>query len=90
MVTKSATNQFHGEAYEFHDDNAIRARNFFNPVGYHKPKDILNQFGGNIGGPIMKNKLFFFGDFERTPGSVVPAGAPSSSFRAVKAARRPP
>jgi len=66
VVTKSGTNQFHGEAYEFHDDNAIRARNFFNPVGYHKPKDIMNQFGGNIGGPIKKNKLFFFGDFERT------------------------
>jgi hypothetical protein len=66
VVTKSGTNQFHGEAYEFHDDNAIRARNFFNPVGYHKPKDIFNQFGGNFGGPIKKNKLFFFGDFERT------------------------
>jgi hypothetical protein len=66
VVTKSGTNQYHGEAYEFHDDNAIRARNFFNPVGYHKPKDIFNQFGGNFGGPIKKNKLFFFGDFERT------------------------
>ncbi len=66
VVTKSGTNQFHGEAYEFHDDNALRARNFFNPVGYHKPKDIMNQFGGNVGGPIKRNKLFFFGDFERT------------------------
>ena len=66
VVTKSGTNQFHGEAYEFHDDNGLRARNFFNPVGYHKPKDIMNQFGGNVGGPIKKNKLFFFGDFERT------------------------
>jgi hypothetical protein len=66
VVTKSGTNQFHGEAYEFNDNNGIRARNFFNPVGYHKPKDILNQFGGNFGGPIKKNKLFFFGDFERT------------------------
>jgi hypothetical protein len=66
VVTKSGTNQFHGEAYEFNDNNAIRARNFFNPVGYHKPKDIFNQFGGNLGGPIKKDKLFFFGDFERT------------------------
>jgi hypothetical protein len=66
VVTKSGTNQFHGEAYEFGNDEALRARNFFNPVGYHKPKDVMNQFGGNFGGPIKKNKLFFFGDFERT------------------------
>jgi len=66
VVTKSGTNQFHGEGYEFTNDEALRARNFFNPVGYHKPKDIINQFGGNVGGPIKKNKLFFFGDFERT------------------------
>jgi hypothetical protein len=66
VVTKSGTNQFHGEGYEFTNDESLRARNFFNPVGYHKPKDIMNQFGGNVGGPIKKNKLFFFGDFERT------------------------
>jgi hypothetical protein len=66
VVTKSGTNQFHGEGYEFNDNQDLRARNYFNPVGYVKPKDILNQFGGNIGGPIRKNKLFFFGDWERT------------------------
>ena len=66
VVTKSGGNQFHGEGYEFTDDESLRARNIFNPVGFHKPKDIINQFGGNVGGPIKKNKLFFFGDFERT------------------------
>jgi len=66
VVTKSGTNQFHGEGYEFHDDMDLRARNYFNPVGFHKPKDIMNQFGGNVGGPIKKDKLFFFGDWERT------------------------
>ncbi len=66
VVTKSGTNQYHGEAYEFHNDQALRARNFFSPVGFVKPKDIMNQFGGNVGGPIKKNKLFFFGDWERT------------------------
>ncbi len=63
---KSGTNNFHGEIYEFHNDNALRARNFFQPVGYRKPKDILNQFGGQVGGPVLKNKLFFFSDWEAT------------------------
>ena len=66
LQIKSGTNDFHGEVYEFHNDNALRARNFFNPVGYHKPKDIMNQFGGQIGGPVIKNKLFFFSDWEST------------------------
>jgi hypothetical protein len=63
---KSGTNNFHGSVYEFHNDNALRARNFFNPVGYRKPKDIMNQYGGQVGGPIIKNKLFFFSDWEAT------------------------
>jgi len=66
VVTKSGSNQIHGEGYEFVNDNSLRARNIFNPVGFHKPKDVMNQFGGNVGGPIKKNKLFYFGDFERT------------------------
>ncbi len=63
---KSGTNDFHGEAYGFHNDNALRARNFFQPVGYHKPKDIMNQYGAQVGGPVIKNKLFFFSDWEST------------------------
>jgi len=63
---KTGTNQFHGSAHEFHTDNALAARNFFNAPTFHKPKNILNQFGGTFGGPIKKNKLFFFGDYEGT------------------------
>jgi hypothetical protein len=66
VITKSGTNAFHGQAYEFHNSNALRALNRFNPVGYRKPKDILNQFGANFGGPAIKNKLFFFTDWEST------------------------
>ncbi len=66
VLTKSGTNQFHGSAYEFHTDNALKAQNYFDPRNFQKPKDILNQFGANLGGPIKKNKLFFFGDWERT------------------------
>ena len=63
---KSGTNEFHGSGHEFHTDNALRALNFFNPATFRKPKNILNQFGGTLGGPILKDKLFFFGDWETT------------------------
>jgi hypothetical protein len=66
VVTKSGTNQFHGSAFGFHTDNALKALNRFNPPGVHKPKYILNQYGGSVGGPIKKNKLFFFADWEAT------------------------
>ena len=59
---KSGTNQIHGSAYEFFRNNDLNARNFFDPAvgALH-----YNYFGGNIGGPIRKNKLFFFADFLR-------------------------
>ncbi len=66
VVTKSGTNEFHGSAYEYHTDNALKALNRFNPAGFRKPKYIMNQFGGSVGGPIKKNKLFFFTDWEST------------------------
>jgi len=62
---KSGTNDFHGSAHWFHTNSALRARNFFF-LGDKLPKNILNQFGGTFGGPILKNKLFFFGSWERT------------------------
>jgi hypothetical protein len=62
---KSGTNDLHGSAHWFHTNSAVRARNFFF-VGSQLPKNILNQAGGTIGGPIEKNKLFFFGNWERT------------------------
>jgi hypothetical protein len=63
---KSGTNSFHGSAFEYHTDNALRARGFFLPTNQGKPKLVYNQFGGTIGGPIKKDKLFFFGDYEGT------------------------
>jgi hypothetical protein len=64
VVTKSGTNEFHGSAFGYHTDNALKALNRFNPGGYRKPKSILNQVGGSVGGPILKNRLFFFADWE--------------------------
>jgi hypothetical protein len=62
---KSGTNQFHGAAWEFNAVSALKARNYFY-YGANNPKNIINQFGGNFGGPIKKNKLFFFANWEVT------------------------
>ncbi|HEY3940720.1 MAG TPA: TonB-dependent receptor [Bryobacteraceae bacterium] len=66
LVTKSGTNDIHGSAFEFHDDQHLKARNFFQPAGTIKPLSIYNNFGGTVGGPIKKNKLFYFVSFDGT------------------------
>jgi len=58
---KSGTNRIAGNVFEFHRNNSINARNFF---ATSTPKLIQNQFGGMVGGPVRKDRLFFFGDFE--------------------------
>ena len=64
-VLRSGTNQFHGTAYEFVRNTDLNAVGYvFNPVGFHEPTLQRNQFGATIGGPIIKNRLFFFGDYE--------------------------
>jgi len=64
MATRSGTNTFHGEVFDFMRNNYFDARNFFNKVGVQQSQFIRNDFGGDIGGPIIKNKLFFFGAYE--------------------------
>jgi hypothetical protein len=64
VITKSGTNEFHGTAYEYLRNSAFDARNFFNPVGTPQTLFINNQFGGSIGGPIIRDKTFFFGAYE--------------------------
>ena len=61
LVTKSGTNSFHGQAFDFNRVTAYAANDYFNKLqGIPNPKLIRNQFGGDLGGPIWKNKLFFF------------------------------
>ena len=63
VVTKSGTNRLHGGGFEFLRNTALDARNFFSPQrSFYRQ----NQFGGTIGGPIKKNKVFFFGDYQGT------------------------
>lgn len=70
VLTKSGTNNFHGTLWEQHTNSAMAARNYFYNKTYFAearngaPKNILNQFGANLGGPILHNKLFFFSGFE--------------------------
>jgi len=74
-ITKSGTNDFHGSAFYYQRNNRWGARNplatrqelingVFTPVGY-KPKDVRHQFGGTIGGPIVKDKAFFFFSYDQ-------------------------
>jgi hypothetical protein len=65
-VTKSGTNQFHGNLYELWNGSRFNAADFFtnSTPGSHKPRSTVNHFGGSLGGPILRNKLFFFFDSE--------------------------
>ena len=65
VVTKSGTNRFHGSAFEFLRNTSFNANNYFNIVS-GLPRDDLkrNQFGGTIGGPILKDRLFFFAAYQ--------------------------
>jgi hypothetical protein len=64
LVSKSGTNKVHGDAYEFLRNNSLDAYNFFDNRSLPVPELRKNQFGGTIGGPIIKDKLFFFGSYE--------------------------
>ena len=65
MATKAGTNAFHGTAWEFVQNDKFNARNAFSTA--EPPKLNRNQFGAAVGGPIIRNKTFFFGSFEGTP-----------------------
>jgi outer membrane receptor protein involved in Fe transport len=64
VVLKSGTNQFHGAAYEFFRNRQFDARNFFAPSTEKSPQYQRNQFGASVGGPLVRNRTFFFGDYE--------------------------
>jgi len=63
IVTQSGSNQWHGSLYEFLRNNALNARNYFDPLGSTPPFQ-RNQFGASLGGPIQKDKTFFFVNYE--------------------------
>ncbi|MBO0861822.1 MAG: TonB-dependent receptor, partial [Chloracidobacterium sp.] len=66
VITKSGTNQFHGSAFEFMNFDSLNANGFFNDANsLSKPPLSHHNYGGTLGGPILKDKLFFFGSIER-------------------------
>ncbi len=88
---KSGTNQFHGSTYYFNRTNSFDARNYFNPVGQPISDLHLHEFGASAGGPIIKDRLFIFGNYEGVRDVVgnplavespvtVPIGDPTSSI----------
>ncbi len=76
IVTKSGTNQIHGSAYEYFRDTGLDARNFFNPAPATKSPFHNNQYGADVGGPIVKDKLFYFVNWEGQRESL---GVPSEA-----------
>jgi hypothetical protein len=64
IVTKSGSNQIHGSAFEYYRDGAMGARNFFNTTDQPKNSFTNHQFGGSVGGPIVKDKSFWFASYE--------------------------
>ena len=85
MVTKSGTNDFHGDLFEYHRDTDTEANNWFNNnAGVPRAPLIRNQFGGNLGGPIAKNKAFFFFEYNGrrdNQGAQVLRTVPLDEFR---------
>ncbi len=63
VITKSGTNQFHGDVFEFLRNTDLDSRNYFSPT---RATFIQNQFGGTVGGPIVRKKIFFFSDYQGT------------------------
>src|SRR5207249_8954694 len=80
-ITRSGSNSFHGSAYEFFRNDALDARNFFDKA---KPPLRRNQFGASAGGPIIKNKTFFFDDYE---GISLSLGVTSTVYLTLPSAR---
>jgi hypothetical protein len=85
-VTKSGSNQFHGNLYEMWNGSLLNAADFFTNAtpGNHKPRSTVNHFGGSLGGPIAHNKLFFFFDSEWVRIAlpiVTPTTVPSAAFQ---------
>ncbi len=74
VITKSGTNQWHGSAYEYIQNTAFNSRGYFNPAPETKSVEHWNTYGGSIGGPIIKNKLFFFFLYQRNPSSTPTSG----------------
>jgi len=86
LATRSGSNEFHASAFEFLRDTSLNANDFFNnAAGLPKPPFKLNQYGGTFGGPILRNKTFFFSSYQGTRQRSTPG---STSVRSLTLAER--
>jgi|CZLA01.1.fsa_nt_gi hypothetical protein len=93
IVTKSGNNAFHGEVFEYFRNNALDARNYFNTTDERRAPFHNNQFGGSFGGPIVKDKTFFYLNYEgqrETVGTVTLACVPDPATIAADIAKNGP
>ena len=89
VTSASGTNQIHGQAFDFVRNDVFDARSFIDPT---KPPFRLNQFGGSLGGPIVRDKTFFLTSYEgyrQILGQTLPGFVPTDAFRAQVAAQSP-
>src|SRR6266436_844545 len=85
LISKSGTNQFHGALYEYFQNDALNARDYFNRPPQEKARQRFNYFGGSIGGPILKDKLFFYFNYqqlENPNNSQATVSVPTAAMRA--------
>ncbi len=85
VITKSGTNQWHGSGYEYIQNTALNSRGYLDPAPDVKSVEHWNTYGGSIGGPILKNKLFFFFLYQRNPSSTPTSGLYSYPTAAMQA-----
>jgi Carboxypeptidase regulatory-like domain len=85
VATKSGANDIHGSLFEFNRNTDLNARNFFNPASTGPKGEFgQNQFGGTVGGPVKRDKIFFFVDYQgtrQTAGSTINTPVPSAADR---------
>ena len=92
VSSPSGTSQYHGDVFEFFRNNIFDAREPIDNLNPDQPPFHLNQFGGSVGGPIIKNKFFFFAAYEgyrQILGQTLPGFVPSDAFRAQVLAQSP-
>ena len=88
MITKSGSNQFHGSVFEFYRDKGMNANTFVNNrAGVKKNPYHFNQYGGSLGGPLRKDKIFFFVNYDEQKNNITQIIAPNSVPPAAIAAR---
>jgi len=92
VASKSGANALHGGLFEFLRNDIFDARQPIDTLNPHKPAFRLNQFGGRLGGPIVRDRTFFFFTYEglrQTLGQTLPGYVPSDAFKAQVAATNP-